>query len=393
LRKLTDEQLKILERVDEACKALYLPEFEHYIAHKYNPETAQILKKFNLMGLTVSPEYGGVGADSLTWALALERFGQLGLSVVTFVDVHCLLASLAIQQWGGEQLKKKYLVSAARGERILAYGLTEPEAGSEPTSLKTSYEERDGGYVLSGTKYLISNGSVADSLIIFAYPKGKKEGMSAFIVDSKFDGFSVAMHLEEKIGLFTSDTAMLELSECKVPKENLLGQLGKGLHVAYSALLNGRIGIASGCVGIIEDCLTSVTERAKSRVQHGKPIGKHQLIQRHIANIAMDLEMARWPTYYAAVEKTKLDANPTNLELRNKVDLQSAIAKRVASRLAYESADLAVQVFGGFGYSLLSPVARHLCDARVARIYEGTDEIMELKIASLLLGKGFEAYS
>ena len=391
--ELSDEALATLERVDQACKELYLPEFEHYIAHKYNPETPQILKKFNLMGLTASSEYGGAGADSLTWALALERFGQLGLSVVTFVDVHCLLASLAIQQWGSEQLKRKYLTAAAKGEKILAYGLTEPEAGSEPTSLKTTYDERDGAYVLNGTKYLISNGSVADALIIFAYPKGKAEGMSAFVVDSKSEGFSVAMHLEEKIGLFTSDTAMLELSEVKVPKENLLGQAGKGLHVAYSALLNGRIGIGSGCVGIIVDCLNSVTERAKARVQHGKPIGKHQLIQRHIANIAMNLEMARWPTYYAAVEKTKLDVNPKDLELRNKVDLQSAIAKRVASKLAYESADLAVQIFGGFGYSLLSPVARHLCDARVARIYEGTDEIMELKIASLILGREFEAYS
>jgi len=393
LRKLNDDQLKILERVDEACQELYLPEFEHYIAHKYNEQTPEILKKHGLMGLTVSPEHGGAGADSLTWALALERFGQLGLGVVTFVDVHCLLASLAVEQWGSEFQKKKYLASAAKGERILAYGLTEPEAGSEPTSLKTSYEERDGGYVLTGTKYLISNGSVADSVIIFAYPKGKREGMSAFIVDTKSEGFSVAMHLEEKIGLFTSDTAMLEMSECNVPKENLLGQPGKGLHVAYSALLNGRIGIGSGCVGLIEDCLNSVTERAKSRVQHGKPIGKHQLIQRHIAQVAMNLEMARWPNYVAAVEKTRLDAEPKNLELRNKVDLQSAIAKRVASQLAYESADLAVQVFGGFGYSLLSPVAKHFCDARVARIYEGTDEIMELKIASLVLGKGFEAYS
>ena len=393
LRELSDQQRGILERVDEACKELYLPEFEHYLAHKYNPETHTILKKYNLMGLTVSPEYGGVGADSLTWALALERFGQLGLSVVTFVDVHCLLASLAIQQWGNEHLKAEYLTPAAKGEKILAYGLTEPEAGSDPTSLKTSYEERDGKYVLSGTKYLISNGSVADALIIFAYPKGKKQGMSAFVVDSKSEGFSVAMHLEEKIGLFTSDTVMLELSDVHVPEENLLGEPAKGLHVAYSALLNGRIGIGAGCVGIIGDCLNSVTERAKSRVQHGKPIGKHQLIQRHLANIAMNLEMARWPTYYAAAEKAKLDTNPNDLELRKKVDLQSAVAKRIASRLAYESADLAVQVFGGFGYSLLSPVARHFCDARVARIYEGTDEIMELKIASLILGKGFEAYS
>jgi alkylation response protein AidB-like acyl-CoA dehydrogenase len=291
LRELTDEQLSILERVDEACEELYLPEFEHYLAHKYNTETRQILKKYNLMGLTVSQKYGGVGANSLTWALALERYGQLGLGVVTFVDVHCLLASLAIQEWGSDYLKERYLVPAARGEIVLAYGLTEPEAGSEPTSLKTSYEELDGGYVLNGTKYLISNGSVADSLIIFAYPKGRKEGMSAFLVDAKSDGFSVAMHLDEKIGLFTSDTAMLELANCKVSRENLLGQVGKGLHVAYSALLNGRIGIGAGCVGIIEDCLNSVMERARSRVQRGKPIGKHQLIQRHLANIGMNLAM------------------------------------------------------------------------------------------------------
>ncbi len=392
-RKLNDDQLKILERVDAACEELYLPEFEHYIARKYNEQTAPILKKHGLMGLTVSPKYGGAGADSLTWALALERFGQLGLGVVTFVDVHCLLASLALEQWGTEHQKKEILTRAAKGEKVMAYGLTEPEAGSEPTSLKTSFEERDGGYVLDGSKYLISNGSVADYIIIFAYPKGKSEGMSAFIVDTKSEGFSVEMRLEEKMGLFTSDTAMLQLSGCRVPKENVLGQLGKGIHVAYSALLNGRIGIGSGCVGIIEDCLTNATERAKSRVQHGKPIGKHQLIQRHIAQIAMNLEMARWPTYFAALEKTKLDLGPDNLELRSRLDLQSAIAKRVASRLAYESADMAVQIFGGFGYSLLSPVTKHLCDSRVARIYEGTDEIMELKIASLVLGKGFEAYS
>jgi alkylation response protein AidB-like acyl-CoA dehydrogenase len=393
LRKFSEEELGILERVDQACQDLYLSEFEHYVAHKYNEETPKVLKNHDLMGLTVSKKYGGAGADSLTWALALERFGQLGLGVVTFVDVHCLLASLAIEQWGSDYLKEQVLLPAAKGEQVLAYGLTEPEAGSEPTSLKTEYEERDGGYVLNGTKYLISNGSVADNVIIFAYSKGKKEGMSAFVVDTKSPGFSVAMKLEEKMGLFTSDTAMLELNDCKVPRERLLGQLGKGLHVAYSALLNGRIGIGSGCVGIIDDCLNSVIERAKSRVQHGKVIGKHQLIQRHVANIAMNLEMARWPTYVAAQDKTELDKYPNDLDLRNRVDRRSAVAKRVASRLAYESADLAVQVFGGFGYSLLSPVAKHLCDSRVARIYEGTDEIMELKIASLVLGKGFEAYS
>jgi butyryl-CoA dehydrogenase len=393
LRAFSDEQHELLERVDQACQDLYLSEVEHYIAHKYNEETPRVLAKYGLMGLTVPTAYGGAGADSLTWALALERFGQLGLGIVTFVDVHALLACLAITQYGSEDLKQRYLIPAAKGEKILAYGLTEPEAGSEPASLKSSYESREGRYMLNGTKYLISNGSIADALIIFAYPKGRREGISAFIVDSNAHGFSAAMHLEEKIGLFTSDTALLELNDCDVPKENLLGTEGKGLHVAYSALLNGRIGIGSGCVGIMEDCLTSVTERAKSRMQHGKLIGKHQLIQRYISNIVMNAEMARWPNYVAALDKTLLDLNPNDIDLRTKVDLQSAIAKRIASRLAYESADMAVQIFGGFGYSLLSPVARHLCDARVARIYEGTDEIMELKIASLVLGKGFEAYS
>ena len=393
LRQLSEEQQHILERVDQACQELYLPEVEHYIAHKYNEETPRVLAKYDLMGLTIPSSYGGLAADPLTWALALERFGQLGLGVVTFVDVHSLLACLAITQYGLEDLKQRYLAPAAKGKKILAYGLTEPEAGSEPTSLKTTYERREGEYVLNGTKYLISNGSIADAVIIFAYPNGRQEGMSAFVVDSSAQGFSAALHLEEKIGLFTSDTALLELNECRIPKENLLGTEGKGLHVAYAALLNGRIGIGSGCVGIMEDCLSSVIERAKSRTQHGKLIGKHQLIQRYIATIAMNTEMARWPNYVAAVDKIQLDVNPTNVDLRSRVDLESAIAKRIASRLAFESADLAVQIFGGFGYSLLSPVARHLCDSRVARIYEGTDEIMELKIASLVLGKGFEAYS
>ena len=392
LRELSEDQKRILERVDQACQELYLPEVEHYIAHKYNEETPRILAKYGLMGLTVPSSYGGLGADPLTWALALERFGQLSLGVVTFVDVHSLLACLAIDQYGSEELKERYLVPAGKGSKILAYGLTEPEAGSEPTSLRTTYERRGGEFVLNGTKYLISNGSIADAVIIFAYPKDRREGITAFVVDSEAGGFSAALHLEEKIGLFTSDTALLELNECKIPKANLLGTEGKGLHVAYAALLNGRIGIGSGCVGIMEDCLSSVIERAKSRTQHGKLIGKHQLIQRYVANIVMNTEMARWPNYVAAVEKIQLDSNPNDMGLRTRVDLQSAVAKRVASRLAFESADLAVQVFGGFGYSLLSPVARHLCDSRVARIYEGTDEIMELKIASLVLGKGFEAY-
>ena len=186
------------------------------------------------------------------------------------------------------------------------------------------------------------------------------------------------MHLSEKLGLFTSDTALLEFQDMEIPTDMILGKLGKGFSVAYSALLNGRIGIGSGCVGVMEDCLNSCVERARNRMQHGKPIGKHQLIQKHIARIATNLESSRWPVYNAAMLKQEYDENPRP-DLRIEIDRMSATAKLIASRNAYEAADSAVQIFGGFGYSILSPVAKHLLDSRVARIYEGTDEIMELK--------------
>jgi alkylation response protein AidB-like acyl-CoA dehydrogenase len=340
----------------------------------------------------ISKKYGGDGARPLVHSLTLERFGQLGLSAVTFVDVHQALGSLTLQEWGSEELKQRYLTKAATGEVILAYALTEPEAGSDPASLKTQFRKDGNNYYLTGSKYLISNGSIADRLVVFAYPEGQSKGMTAFLVDAKEQGFSVDMKLEEKMGLFTSDTAMLSLTDVKVSKEDIVGEEGRGLAVAYSALLNGRIGIASGSIGVMEDCLNQVKERVSSRMQHGKQIGKHQLIQRHIARIASNLEASRWLVYQAALKKEAYDNSRSDLNLRAEADRISAVAKYVATKAAWESADSAVQCFGGFGYSILSPVAKHLIDSRVGRIYEGTDEVMELKIASTVLGRDFEAY-
>ncbi|MBI2183450.1 MAG: acyl-CoA dehydrogenase family protein [Thaumarchaeota archaeon] len=387
-----DSSITLLEKVDAACEELYLPEVEHYLARKYNEQIPLILKKHNLLGIPIKEEYGGLGTDAVTYTLALERMGQVGMGLVTFVDVHISLAGLTLQQWGNQSQKDTYLKPAVKGEKILAYALTEPEAGSDPASLKTTFREENGQYVLNGSKYMISNGSIADALIVFANPKDLSGGMSAFIVDSKTEGFEVAMKLDEKAGLFTSDTALLAFNDCRVPKENLLGEKGKGIRVAYSALVNGRIGVASGCIGVLENCLNECIERAKHRTQHGKEIARHQLVQRHIAAIALNLEMARWPTYYAAIKKAEHDADPGNTTLRNDLDQQSALAKRIASKLAFEGADHAMQVFGGYGYSILAAAARHFIDTRVTRIYEGTDEIMDLKIASGVLGKEYEAY-
>jgi alkylation response protein AidB-like acyl-CoA dehydrogenase len=388
---LKDKEIALLEKVDEASSELVASEYEAYIERKYNENAPAILSRFNLMGIPIQERYGGLEARPIVHALAMERFGQLGMGVVTLVDVHQFLGSLTIQQWGTEEQKSRILPEASRGTSILAYALTEPEAGSDPGQMSSSFTLNNGKFVLNGSKYLISNGSIARYLVVFA--KNSEDGLiSAFIVDSKTDGFEVAMHLSEKLGLFTSDTALLEFHDMEIPKDSLLGTQGKGLSVAYSALLNGRIGIGSGCIGVMEDCLNNSVERAKYRTQHTKPIGKHQLIQKHLAHIATDLESSRWPVYTAALMKEELENNPGNKELLRAVDRQSATAKLIASRNAFDASDRAVQLFGGFGYSILSPVGKHLLDSRVARIYEGTDEIMELKIASSILGREYESY-
>ncbi len=388
---LKEEEVALLEDADAAADELLVSEFEKYVERKYNPEVPAVLKRHNLLGVPVQEKYGGRGARQLVESLFLERMGQTGMGVITFADVHLCLGSLAVQDWGSDEQKERYLPKAAKGDVIFAYGLTEPEAGSDPASLKTSYTKDGSGFRITGSKYLISNGSIATHMIVFARP-AQGEGVTAFLVDTKQKGFSVDMRLEEKVGLFTSDTSMLSLDDVEVAKEDVLGEEGKGLSVAYSALLNGRIGIGSGCLGVMEDCLNQVKERTTSRLQHGKEIGRHQLIQKHVAFIESSLEACRWLDYRAAVKKDEYERDPKNLALRADADRLSAVAKYMSSRSAFESADRAVQCFGGFGYSIMSPVAKHFLDSRVARIYEGTDEIMELKIASSVLGRGFEAY-
>ncbi|MDG6920234.1 MAG: acyl-CoA dehydrogenase family protein [Nitrososphaerota archaeon] len=389
---LGDDEKGLLREADAAAAELLVSEFEKYVERKYNPEIAGVLRRHNLMGVPIATKFGGRGARQLVESLFLERMGQTGMGVITLADVHMCLGSLAVQDWGDDEQKARYLPAAAKGDVLFAYGLTEPEAGSDPASLKTSYVRDGGGFRVTGSKYLISNGSIATNMIVFARAKGDSKGVTAFLVDTKQRGFAVDMRLEEKMGLFTSDTSLVSLDGVFVPEEDMLGEEGKGLSVAYSALLNGRIGIASGCLGVMEDCLNQVRERTSSRFQHGKAIARHQLIQKHIASIESSLEACRWLVYRAAMKKDESGKSPGDLSLRSEADRLSAVAKYMASKSAFESADRAVQCFGGFGYSIMSPVAKHFLDSRVARIYEGTDEIMELKIASSVLGKDFDAY-
>ncbi len=393
--KFTEDEMKILENADQAAEEMAMPEYEHYLKHEFNHEATEIAAKYGLLGIPIKKEYGGSGFKPIISTLAKERLGQLGMGFSSFFNVQVFLCAQTIQRWGSEEQKKKYLPQAVKKDKIFAFGLTEPEAGSDPSSLKTEYEKKGDKYILNGTKYLISNGTIADYLIIFARSKergvGNGRNISAFIADTKSSGIERTA-LREKIGLFTSDTGMIDLNNVEIGEECEIGEPGKGLNIAYSALLNARLGVASGCVGVIEAALNAVINRSRERTQFGKPIGRHQLIQQHISAIRQNLEMARWPTYFAAIRKAEYEENPNNKDLLKETDLRVSLAKRISSRLAFESADRAVQVFGGFGYSLLSPVGQLFCDSRVTRIYEGTDEIQDLKIASSLLGKDFEAY-
>jgi len=386
-----EEDKAALEIADKAVDELVMPEYEHYMNHEFDSEALGIAKKHKLFAICMDKKYGGLGRNAIIHSLIQLRFGQLGLGFATLYDVQTFIAIPSLYRWGTEQQRLEYLPKMGTGDSIFAFGLTEPEAGSDPSMMSTTYKKEGNNYVINGTKYLISNGSICDNIMLFAKDESSKQ-ITCFIVSSKSKGFGVSAKLKEKIGLFTSDTTMLEFNNVEVNKDAIFGEEGKGLHVAYSALANGRIGIGSACVGVIEASLKASLNRAKERIQHGKPIGKHQLIQQHISIIRQNLEESRWPIFKAAMLMSKYEKDYSNAKLSNDLDLQSALAKRIASRLAFDSADRAVQIHGGFGYSLMSPVGQLFGDSRVARIYEGTDEIQDLKIASDLLGSEYSAY-
>jgi alkylation response protein AidB-like acyl-CoA dehydrogenase len=390
---VSEEQKLILEQVDRACRQIRPIEEKCYLERRLNTQIKPVFGNAHLLGLPVSRKYGdGQGADVVTYALAIERVGREGTGVRTFFSVHIALCQLTIQHWGDEAQKQRLLPPATRGDRLLAFGLTEPGAGSDPASLTTYFEEKDGMFLLSGQKMWISNGSIADSVIIFAYPKGKRDGMCAFVVDRGSPGYSAKL-IENKLGLPTADTSTIYMDRVEVPKENLLGPRGKGYSVALYGLMSGRLSVAAGCVGVIQDCLDEAVRYAGVREQHGKKIGRHQLVQRHIGIMSTNLEAARWLLLRAAFVKQKYEEDPANMELREATDLAITRAKYFAANASFDAANRAVQVFGANGYSLENRPARHLADTRVTSIYEGTNEILEQKIALGSLGKEFEAYS
>jgi len=385
-----EEQTALLHDVTDFCKELRPVEEVCYVEHTFNEQLIPLCRKYNLLGIPIRKEYGGRGADSVTYARALDRIGMEGTGIRTFFSGHTSIGQVPIQMWGNEEQRNRYLPPSTKGDKILAFGLTEPEAGSNPLEMKMTYREEAGRYVLNGVKYLISNAGIAHAIVTFAYPEAGGR-VSAFIVDTDKEGI-LRQDLTTKLGMPTANTALFELVDYPVPKQNLLGKGGDGFKIAMSTLMSGRLSVAAGCLGVIADCLNEIVRYSKERSQHGKPIAKHQLIQEHIAMVRTELDAARCLVYKSARAKNAYDADPTNANVRAYADRLIAEGKFYASNAAWDAADRAVQVFGGRGFSYLFRPGRHLLDVRVCRLYEGTDEIMKLKIASAVLGKEYEAY-
>ena len=388
------ERAALLADIEAYCQEVRPIEELCYLEHRYNEATVSLAAKHDILGMLVPKQYGGRGADVPTYAAAIARIGREGTSVRTLFSAHCAIGQIPIVEWGTEEQKRRYLPGTVTGERIMAFGLTEPEAGSNPLEMQSTYRRDGDHYVLNGVKYLISNATIADTIIMFAYPEDPGNGkrrISAFIMDTDGDGIE-REQLTAKLGMPTSDTGMFELDEYRVPVENLLGPESGGFGVAMKTLVTGRLSVAAGCVGVIEDCLASAVEYAKERHQHGKQIARHQLVQEHIAQIEIARQTSASIVSDAARCKAASADQPEDTALADRADLLIAQAKFVAANAAFDAADRALQVLGGKGWSDLYRPGRHFKDVRVCRIYEGTDEVLKLKIAASVLGREFAAF-
>ena len=336
-----------------------------------------IFKKMAELGLTGIPwpeQYGGIGSDYLAYCIAVEELSRVCASTGVTLSAHTSLAGWPIYTFGTEEQKQKYLRPMAQGEKIGAYGLTEPSSGSDAGGMRTNAKLDGDEYVINGSKIFITNGGIADIYVVFAVtdPESKK-GTSAFIVESTQPGFSVGKK-EQKMGIRSSPTTEIIFDNCRVPKENLLGKEGDGFKIAMMTLDGGRNGIAAQAVGIAQGALDAAVDYAKERVQFGKPIAAQQGIGFKLAEMATSVEAARLLTYQAAWLES--EGLPYGKE--------SAMSKLFAGDTAMKVTTEAVQVFGGYGYTKDYPVERYMRDAKITQIYEGTQETQKLVISRMI---------
>ena len=339
---------------------------------QYPKETIDQLFRYGVMGMCVPKEYGGAGADVLSAAIAVEELSKYCASTGDIVATHNGLCCDPILANGTEEQKKKYLPMLTTGGHVGAFALTEPNAGSDASKGQTVARLEGDHYVLNGSKIFITNGYVADIFVVFAMTDKSKgnHGISAFIVEKDFPGFSVGKH-EVKMGLHGSPTAEIVFQDCIVPKENLLGQEGKGFKIAMQTLDGGRIGIAAQALGIAEGAMQEAIDYTKARVQFGKPISKFQNTQFVLADMEVGCQAGKLLIYQAAEKKQ-------NGERYTK---EAAMAKLFCSEHANKTVTKALQALGGYGYTNDYPLERMMRDAKITEIYEGTSEVQRIVIS------------
>ena len=352
-----------------------------FLMDKNNEFPEDAFRQLGAMGVMGTPypkEYGGLGLDILSYAIAVEELARVDGGAGVILSAHVSLGMWPIFAYGTEEQKKKYLVPLAKGEKIGAFGLTEPNAGSDAGGTETTAVLKGDYYLLNGGKIFITNAPKADTYVVFAVttPDIGTRGISAFIVEKGWEGFEYGDHYD-KMGIRSSTTAELIFNDVKVPKENLLGKEGEGFKIAMSTLDGGRIGIAAQALGIAQGAFEHALEYSKERIQFGKPICQQQIISFKLADMATKLRCARFLVYSAAELK----------EAHEPYGMESAMAKQYASDIALEVTNDALQIFGGTGYLKGMEVERAYRDAKITTIYEGTNEIQRVVIASHLIGK------
>jgi len=369
---LTEEQIMIRNLVKDFAKNEIIPKARDDDRNERFP--GDILEKMAPLGLLGAPlpeKYGGMGIDYIAYSLMTEEIGYASAALRSTVSVHTSLFQQTLNRWGTEEQKQKYLPRTTKGEILGCFATTEPNVGSDISSIETSAVLGGGKWRLNGNKMWISNGGVAGVALIFAQTdKAKKHrGLAAFLVERGTPGFS-SRDIHGKLGQRSANTAELILEDCLVPAENVLGQVGDGFKIAMTAFDNGRLCVAAGCVGLAQACIDASVLYAQTRQQFGKPIGSYQLVQEIIADMIVETEAARFLTYRAAHLKNK--GVPSTVE--------TSMAKYYASEVALRAANNAIQVHGGYGYSDEYPVERYYRDTKASTLVEGTSQMHKLII-------------
>ena len=359
---------------------------------EFPQKTVQRMREEGYFGIPIPEEYGGLGLGKVGYCLFLEELGRVDASHSAIVAAHTSLGASPILYYGTEEQKQRWLAPAAKGEKLLAFSLTEPGSGSDSGAVHTTAVKEGNDWVVHGNKIYVTNGREADTIVVLAgndVKLGPSGGVTAFLIDTNLPGFSIG-RCEKKMGLHGTSTAELILDHVRLGPECVLGEVGKGFHVAMTALDVGRVSLGAASLGGMQAACTQAMEFAKNRTQFGLPISEYEAIQFKLADMAMKIHALRLMVYHAAAHQDRMGTDPkawSRLERFDKTR-EAAIVKCLGSEWASEVIDEALQIHGGIGYIRGTPIERAYRDARISEIFEGTNEIQRVVVSRDILGRG-----